>query len=129
MPFETAMSRHSNNDRRRDYGGLRGLFAGGVLCGSAAIATSAVAAGHAWQVWTPLMFSAVPLLIALLYGVRAGVLGTLVAALVFALFLFAPTGGVHVTNSLARSNLGWMLLIGIAFSLLFAPPASGLRRR
>jgi len=47
---------------------------------------------------------------------------------VFAAFLFAPTGSVSVANESARANLGWMLLIGIGFSFLFAPPGSGFRR-
>lgn len=99
-----------------------------VLCAGAAGAVSAVAAGHAWQVWVPLVFSIVLLLIALFFGLRAGILGTLLAALVFAVFLFSPRGSIHVSNDIARTNLGWMLLIGLAFSLLFAPPTSGFRR-
>jgi K+-sensing histidine kinase KdpD len=104
-------------------------LAGVVLCAGAAVAASAVASGHPWRVWVPLVFSVVLLLIALFFGVRAGIAGTLLAALVFAMFLFGPLGSIHVTDGVARSNLGWMLLIGLAFSLLFAPPASGFRRR
>jgi K+-sensing histidine kinase KdpD len=111
--------------------GVRGTnsLAGVGICAGAAVAASAVASGHPWQVWVPLVFSAVLLLIALFFGVRAGIAGTLLAALVFAVFLFSPLGSIHVTNGVARSNLGWMLLIGLAFSLLFAPPTSRFRRR
>jgi K+-sensing histidine kinase KdpD len=101
---------------------------GAALCAGAALAASAVASGHPWQVWVPLVFSAVLLLIALFFGVRAGIAGTLLAALVFANFLFSPLGSIHVADGVARSNLGWMLLIGLAFSFLFAPPTSGFRR-
>lgn len=101
---------------------------GGVICAIAALAVSLIAAGHAWQVFVPLFFLVVLALIALLFGTRAGILGTLAAALIFAVFLFNPLGKLQVANSSARSNLGWMLLIGIAFSFLFAPPTSGLRR-
>jgi K+-sensing histidine kinase KdpD len=101
---------------------------GGLLCGAAAMAASAVAQGHPWKNWVPLIFTAVLLLIAGLFGARAGIFGTVMAALVFASFLFGPAGGIRVANEAARTNLGWMLLIGIAFSLLFAPPTSGLRR-
>lgn len=101
---------------------------GGVVCAAAALGASALAAGHPWQVWVPLAFSAAPLLIAWFLGVRAGILGTLLAAAVFAFFLFSPVGSIHVASEAARSNLGWMLLIGIAFSLLFAPPTSGFHR-
>lgn len=101
---------------------------GGVICAIAALAVSVIAAGHPWQVFVPLFFVVVPALIALLFGTRAGILGTLAAALIFAVFLFSPLGKVQVANSSARSNLCWMLLIGLAFSFLFAPPTSGLRR-
>ena len=101
---------------------------GGVVCAIAALLVSALAAGHSWQVWVPLVFSAVLLLTAWFFGLRAGILGTLLAAAVFATFLFAPLGSVRVANEAARTNLGWMLLIGIAFSLLFAPATSGFRR-
>ena len=93
------------------------------------MATSAVAVGHPWRVWAPLMFSAVLLLIALWYGMRAGIIGTLLAALVFAVFLVEPRGTLHAPDPAARSSLAWMLLIGIAFSFLFAPPTSGFRQR
>jgi K+-sensing histidine kinase KdpD len=101
---------------------------GGIICMMAALAVSVIAAGHAWQSFVPLFFVAVLALIALLFGTRAGILGTLAAAVVFAVFLFSPLGKVQVANDSARANLGWMLLIGIAFSFLFAPPTSGLRR-
>jgi K+-sensing histidine kinase KdpD len=116
------------NDESRGVRGTNSL-AGVGICAGAAVAASAVASGHSWQVWVPLVFSAVLLLIALFFGMRAGIAGTLLAALVFAVFLFSPLGSIHVTNGVARSNLGWMLLIGLAFSLLFAPPTSRFRRR
>jgi K+-sensing histidine kinase KdpD len=120
----------TNHSSKAETGaGLRTLFAGALLCGGAAVATSAVASGHAWQAWAPLMFSAVLLLVALCYGMRAGILGTLLAGLIFAVFLFEPRGTYHVGNGAARANLAWMLLIGIAFSFLFAPPTSGFRQR
>jgi K+-sensing histidine kinase KdpD len=87
-----------------------------------------LAAGHPWNVWVPLFFTGVLLLTALRFGVRAGVLGPLAATLVFAEFLFRPGGSPHVAGAVARSNLGWMILIGIALSFLFAPPTSKFRQ-
>ncbi len=112
------------------FGFLRriGALTGGLLCGIAALGASAVAGGHPWKTVVPLVFSAVLLAVALVFGARAGILGTLIATLVFAAVLFAPVGSIHVANGAARSNLGWMLLIGISFSLLFAPPTSRLHR-
>lgn len=101
---------------------------GGSLCFVAAIVASAVASGHPWKTFVPLIFTVVLLLNARFFGVRAGLLGTVLAALVFADYLFSPVG-IQVANESARANLGWMLLIGIGFSFLFAPPTSTCRRR
>jgi len=101
---------------------------GVVLCAIAAVGASAVASGHSWKNMVPLVFILVLLLIAGLFGTRVGILSTVLAAVIFSGFLFAPTGSIEVASDSARNNLGWMLLIGIAFSFLFAPPTSGLRR-
>lgn len=99
------------------------------MCALAAFGVSALAAGHSWQVWIPLCFSVVLLLTALIFGTRAGLLGSVLAALVFAVFLFSPIGKISVADQTARTNLGWMTLTGIAFSFLFGSPRSGLPHR
>ena len=101
---------------------------GGLVCGLAAVGFSAAANGHVWKNMVPLIFTAVLLLTAAMLGSRAGILGTVLAALIFASFLFGPSGSIQVANESARANLGWMMLIGIGFSFLFAPPSSGIRR-
>ena len=101
---------------------------GGAICGIAAMGASAATEGHAWNNLVPLIFTAVLLVIAALFGAGAGIFGTVLAGLVFAGVLFAPVGSIQVANDSARANLGWMLLIGIGFSFLFAPPSSGFRR-
>lgn len=85
--------------------------------------------GYHWRTLVPLAFTIVLLLIAVLFGSRAGILGTVLAATIFAAFLFQPLGNLSVMDSSARSNLAWMLLIGVSFSFLFAPPTSGLHRQ
>ena len=107
---------------------LMDVAIGGLVCALAAVGLSAAAEGHTWKNMVPLLFTAVLLLIAGLLGARAGILGTLLAAMVFASFLFSPIGSIQVANESARANLGWMLLIGIGFSFLFAPPTSRIRR-
>jgi K+-sensing histidine kinase KdpD len=89
---------------------------------------SAAAVGHNWKNLAPLIFTVVLLIIAGLFGSRAGIIGTVIAALIFASFLFNPMGNIQVADESARGNLGWMMLIGIGFSFLFAPPSSGIRR-
>jgi K+-sensing histidine kinase KdpD len=102
---------------------------GAAISGLAAVGATMVAEGHPWKDIVPLVFTVVLLVVAALFGVRAGVIGTVLAALVFAAFLLTPTGSLNVANDSARNNLGWMLLIGLVFSFLFAPPTSGLRRQ
>ena len=102
---------------------------GGLICAIAALAASFLAAGHSWQVSVPLIFSAVVLLTAIRFGARAGITGTLLAAVIFAVFLFKPLGQLRVASETARDNLVWMMLMGIVFSFLFAPPPPGVHRR
>lgn len=101
---------------------------GAVLCAIGAIGFSALAVGKSWEPWAPLVFVAILLLIAAMFGTRAGILGTLLAGLIFAVFLFRPLGSIQITSSVARGNLAWMLLLGISFAVLFAPPTSGFHR-
>jgi K+-sensing histidine kinase KdpD len=102
---------------------------GALLSAIAAVGISAVAAGHKWVVAVPLVFTAILLLISSIYGTRAGVIGTVLAAVIFAFFLFNPVGSFSIGNQTAKANLGWMLLLGISFSFLFAPPSGGLHRQ
>jgi K+-sensing histidine kinase KdpD len=101
---------------------------GAAISGVAAVAVTMMAENHSWKDLVPLVFTVVLLVVAAIFGFRAGVLGTVLAALVFAAFLFSPNGSLGVVSESARSNLGWMLLIGLVFSFLFAPPTAGFRR-
>jgi len=101
---------------------------GALICALAAVALSAAADGHTWKNLAPLIFTAVLLIMAALFGSRAGIIGTVLAGMIFASFLFSPMGNIQVADQSARGNLGWMMLIGIGFSFLFAPPGSRLGR-
>jgi K+-sensing histidine kinase KdpD len=69
----------------------------------------------------PLTFIAVIVLLAARYGAAVGIFGSLVAALIFSIFLFAPLHNVSVQND-TGSNIDWMLLAGIALPYLLAGP-------
>jgi K+-sensing histidine kinase KdpD len=69
----------------------------------------------------PLLFLGMVTVVALRYGVAAGVIGSLISGFIFAIFLFSPLGSVRVAGEAARANLGWLLLGGTALSVLFAP--------
>lgn len=102
---------------------------GTFLAAITAAGASMIASGHKWEASVPLAFVVILLAISAVFGARAGVLGTLIAALIFAAFLFHPLGKLPVASAAARANLAWMLLSGISFSFLFAPQHSGFRRR
>jgi len=111
----------------RFWAGAESLL-GALLCGAGAGGATVVAASHQWRIFVPLAFTFVLLLISLIFGARAGIAGTVLAAAIFAAFLFQPVGNLSVGDSSARSNIAWMLLIGVSFSFFFSPPRSGLRR-
>src|SRR6185437_1126828 len=106
------LQQHRHKGRFLSLGKADSLI-GAALCAIGALAASSIASGHSWQSTVPLAFSVFLLAIAVLFGMRAGVIGSILAALVFAAFLFSPLGSVRVTSDAARANLGWMLLIGV----------------
>lgn len=101
---------------------------GALLCGVGAGGATVLAGSYHWRVFVPLAFTFVLLLISLIFGARAGIVGTVLAAAIFAAFLFQPVGNLTVGDTSARSNIAWMLLIGVSFAFFFSPPTSGLRR-
>jgi|ERR1044071_6318181 hypothetical protein len=101
---------------KHDLGSGMACFCGVLLSAALAMAAGALAAGHSWANYTPLFFTLVPLFVALRFGSRAGVLGTVLSAVVLCLD-FPKT----LENLTARANLAWMLLLGLSFSFFFAP--------
>ncbi len=99
-------------------------MAGAVLCAVVAAGMTAIFADHTNREILPLAFLIVITPVALYFGAVAGIFGSLCAAAVFAIFLFPPIGSPVVEDLAERSNIGWMLLGGIAISYLFAshPP-------
>ena len=97
---------------------------GVLLCAAVAVLVAAFTAPHPWRVFVPLGFVAIIVLLSVRYGILVSIFGSLIAAVVFAYFLFPPLGSVRVSASTDRSNLGWMLLGGIVISYLLSPPQS-----
>lgn len=71
---------------------------------------------------------AVLLVLAVRYGMAVGVVGSIISAVIFAHVLYSPLGSWHVTDHMARQNLAWMILGGVALSFLFAPSDSRQNR-
>ena len=70
----------------------------------------------------PLIFVVVIAMAAKRYGVWAGVLGSISAAMIFSYFWFLPVGSFSVTREAARNNLSWMLILGITVSYFLSFP-------
>jgi Kef-type K+ transport system membrane component KefB len=68
------------------------------------------------RVFVPAAFLVVIVPVARIWGRTAGVLGTATAGLAFAFLLFNPVGSWLVNDDAARTNLGWMILGGMALS-------------
>jgi K+-sensing histidine kinase KdpD len=74
----------------------------------------------------PLAFILVDASAAILWGCSGAIAGLLAAAALFAFFLFEPLGSWSVASQEARTNLSWMLLLGLVSAFLLArSPASG----
>jgi K+-sensing histidine kinase KdpD len=114
--------------KKRDLRSTMEALLGASLCAIASIAVSAVSLGRSWEEWAPLAFVIVLLLTTAIFGALAGVVGTILSAIIFASFLLRPLGSIHVSSAAARANLAWMLLVGMSYALLFAPPHRGFRR-
>lgn len=75
-----------------------------------------LARGTHRSVIVPVVFLVVILLCARYFGLMAGILGSVGATVLFALFLFEPYGSFRVEDHQALSNLGLLLFAGIALS-------------
>jgi len=75
----------------------------------------------------PFAFAGVLILLSWRFGALVSVLGSLMAVLIFADFLYSPRG-FHVESDVARANLAWMVLLSVAGSYLLFPPQIGSRR-
>ncbi len=98
-----------------------------LLCALAARAVSLIH-WRSWAMFVPFVFLLLVLALGAVYGRMVGILGSIIAALVFAHFLYEPIGSVRVDSHDARSALAWMLLAGVSLSYLLLPSSAGHRR-
>jgi Kef-type K+ transport system membrane component KefB len=107
---------------------LVGLAVCATLAGLAVLAFR----GRPTHMLVPVGFLLVIVPVARLLGRAAGILGTLGAALIFAILLFNPVGSWMVLDDTARTTLGWVMLGGMALSYFVGkdkPPGFALRNR
>ena len=86
---------------------------GAAMCGIAAAALSLLLANVPGKPLLPLLFIIVLVAAALRYGVLSAILGSVMATMIFAYFLFVPVGSFTVKKGDARNNLAWMVVVGI----------------
>jgi K+-sensing histidine kinase KdpD len=91
---------------------------GALLCSVLAAGLTLLFYASTFKTLVPFLFIAPILLVALRFGSTAGVLGTIAAALIFASSLFEPRLSLVVRDLAARSNLIWMVLLGLIISEL-----------
>lgn len=98
-----------------------------LFCALAAWAVSLVQ-WRSWRLFVPFAFLILVLALGALYGRTVGILGSIVAALIFAHFMYEPLGSVWVDQRAARSSIAWMLLAGVSLSYLLLPASTGHRK-
>jgi len=96
------------------------ILVGSATCASFAIFLSLVFRNDVLEPYIPIFFLAVVAVVGLSFGAAAGILGCIVAGLIFAILLFEPVGSLAIRDVSERFNLLWMLLGGVAASCLLA---------
>jgi K+-sensing histidine kinase KdpD len=86
---------------------------GAAFCGIIAAVLSLVMRNAGDKSLLPLIFIVVLVAAALRYGMLAAILGAVLATTIFAYLLFVPVGSFKVQKGKARTNLTWMVMIGI----------------
>jgi K+-sensing histidine kinase KdpD len=105
------------------------LFALQSTLGVAVSAVSAIAVAlifsrtH-WKLAAPFLFAVVLVLLAGRFGAAVSVVGSVVAAAIFAALLFSPVHSMHVQDENARATLAWMILLSVSVSYLLFPSRS-----
>jgi len=88
------------------------------ICVSAAALCTLLLRATTLKMFLPFLFVGIVVVVAMRFGSAAGILGTLGAALIFAVFLFHPLMSMKVGEEVERSNLIWMIIGGISASEL-----------
>ncbi len=89
---------------------------GAAISGFVAALLILLLRGTPRSVLVPVVFLVVIILCARYFGLLAGILGSVLATTLFALFLFEPYGSLEISDHQALSNLALMLFAGIALS-------------
>ncbi|HLK32546.1 MAG TPA: DUF4118 domain-containing protein [Terriglobales bacterium] len=91
---------------------------GFVLCGFAASLLAILFWNSRLQILAPILFTIVVVAVAMRFGRKVGILGTLFGAAVFAIWLYPPLGTLRVSSTQARGSLNALLIGGLVLSYL-----------
>ena len=92
------------------------ISVGAGCCAVAAAGLSPIMSQTSFASFAPLIFLVVIFLVAARFGNYAGMIGTIVAALIFELFLFEPRFSLMIDDPASRNHLIWMIVIGLVIS-------------
>jgi len=95
---------------------------GAILCATLAVVVAVMGQSKPGKSILPIWFLAAVMLIIFRFGALAGILGTVISGIIFAVYLFEPLGRLAVHNEVQKDNLMWMVLVGIALSIFGRPP-------
>jgi K+-sensing histidine kinase KdpD len=95
-------------------------FLASLVCGITAALLSWFFKSSASRALVPLVCLVFIVLVAIRYGARSGIIGSILATVVFCFALFPPLGAVRVADMTERTNVVWMLLGGISLSYLLS---------
>ena len=97
------------------------VLLGTILCAALAVVISLMGQSKPGKSALPIWFLAAVMLIIFRFGALAGVLGTIVSGIIFAVCLFEPLGCLAVHDAVQKDNLMWMVLVGLALSIFGRP--------
>jgi K+-sensing histidine kinase KdpD len=95
-------------------------FLASLVCGIAAAVLSWFFKSSASRAVIPLICLVFIVVVAVRFGARSGIIGSILATVVFCVALFPPVGAIRVADQTERANVVWMLLGGISLSYLLS---------
>lgn len=95
-------------------------FLASLICGVAAALLSWFFKSSASRALVPLVCLVFIVVVAIRYGARSGIIGSILATIVFCFALFPPLGALRVDDQTERANVVWMLLGGVSLSYLLS---------
>ena len=95
-------------------------FFASLVCGIAAVLLTWVSKSSTSRSLVPLVCLVFIVIVAIRFGARSGIIGSILATIVFSFALFPPLGRLRVSDQTERANVVWMLLGGISLSYLLS---------